>query len=296
MTLRHLQIFVDVVDNGKMVSAADKLYISQSSVSQAIADLESTYQVKLFERLNKRLYITEAGRDLLGYARSILTLYKDMDEHMNNMKPMIRIGSTFSVAASVMSEIIQKYNEKMPLVKTEVVVERTGNIENLLLKSEIDLAIVEGEIKSPDLILEPLVDDELFLICPPSHPFFAHDEIDLCELQGQPFVQREIGSYTRWLLEHQLSEHNIQVNNKWICNNSEAIKSAVISGQGLAVMSGRILLSECKNGQLKLIRIRDIQLSRQFTLVYHRNKYLSESLQTLMAICRQHTEQKPNAG
>lgn len=290
MTIRHLQIFVDVADSGKMTSAAEKLYISQSSVSQAIADIESEYKIKLFERLNKRLYITAAGEELLRYARNILSLYIDMDDSMRGRKPTLRIGSTFTIAASILSDLIRQLDKSQPLVRTEVVVERTGNLETMLLRNELDMALVEGKIRSEDLIQTPLLDDELFLVCSPAHPFFQRDEIYLRELQDQPFVQREKGSRTRWLLEHHLQQHGVQVYNKWVCNNNEAIKSAVIGGHGMAVMSGRILMAECENGLVKLVRIKDVSLSRKFSMVYHKDKYISKDLSHLINICLQYSQ------
>lgn len=288
MTLRHLQIFVDVADSGKMTSAAEKLYISQSSVSQAIADLEEEYQVKLFERLNKRLYITEAGKSLLRYSRSILSLYNDMNSYMHNRKPTLRIGSTFTIAASILSSLVRELNKVSPDSKNEVMVERTGRLEQMLLCGELDIAFVEGTIESGDIVTEPILTDELVLLCSPFHPFFKRDEIYLYELQNQPFIQRESSSNTRKLFESELKKNGVQVYNKWICNNMEAIKSAAVNGQGLAIMSARIVQLECKNGQLKIVHIKDVSIKRYFTLAYHKDKYISSDLATFIEICRKY--------
>lgn len=286
MTLRHLQILISVVDCGSMTSAAEKLFISQSSVSQAIAELESEYSTRLFERLNKRLYITDAGRELVNYARNIISLYRDMDEHMKRMKPTIRIGATFSVSASILSEIIRRYNVQFPSSRTEVTVKKTSELENMLLRNELDLAIVEGVINAPELTVSKIIDDDLYLICSPQHPFFYRSEIDIKELEGEPFVQRESGSNTRYLLEKQLIQHNVSVQNKWICNNAEAIKSAVLQGQGLAIMSGRTVKKEYESNDLNLITIRNVPLRRTFSLVYHSGKFLTDYLKAFISITK----------
>lgn len=285
MTLRHLEIFVDVVDSGKMTTTAEKLYISQSSVSQAIADIEAEYQVKLFERLNKRLYITEQGKELLKYARGILSLHKDMEDYMRNSKPTIRIGATFTIAATLLSPLIHKLNENLPGVKTAVEVERTNILEERLLRNQLDVAYVEGVLKSDDLIAETIQTDELLLVCPPSHPFYCRESVYMHELEGQPFVQREEGSQTRNLFERQLQKYNVQVETKWVCNNMEAIKSAAVGGQGLAIMSGRLVQSEVKAGQLKVLRIEDVSLERKFVLAYHKNKFISPELEAFKKCC-----------
>ena len=289
MTLRHLQIFLDVADSGKMTSTAEKLYISQSSVSQAIADLEAEYNVKLFERLNKRLYITEQGKQLLTYARSIMSLYRDMDECMRNKKPTLRIGSTFTIASTDLSTLIRELSRALPSSKTSVVVERTPILEMQLLRNELDIAYVEGKIESDAIITERILEDELMLMVPPNHPFFQRDEASIQELQDQPFIQREETSQTRKLFEQHLHKYNVQVYNKWICNNMEAIKAAVLNGQGMAIMSARLLRSECEAGLLKPVRLRGISINRTFSMAYHKDKYISPDLATFIRICRSHS-------
>ena len=99
MTIRHLQIFVAVADCGKMRAAAERLHISQPSVSQAVRELESYYNIKLFERLSQRIYITETGKKLLPYARHIIDSFETMEGFINDTSSgnVIRVGGSVSV-------------------------------------------------------------------------------------------------------------------------------------------------------------------------------------------------------
>jgi DNA-binding transcriptional LysR family regulator len=154
MTIRHLRIFIEVVINGSMSAAASKLYISQPTVSQAIRELEEHYGVLLFNRLNRRLYITDAGEKLFSYAKSVVKQFDQMEEKMLNInqKEKIRIGSTITVGECILSDLINIFAKKEPNIEVYSYVNNTQIIESKLLDSEIDIGIVEGEIKSPDFI------------------------------------------------------------------------------------------------------------------------------------------------
>ena len=291
MTLRHLQIFVEVAETGKMSEAANHLFISQSSISQAIGDMESYYSTVLFERLSKKLYITPAGEKLLQYAKQILLLYQNMEDFLNNGKTIkkLRIGATFTVGTYLMSPLIQQFNVINPSIDTEVVVEKTAALERMLLDGKLDVALVEGTINKTDLLSFPVINDELFLICSPSHPFYQKDSVRLEELKDQPFILRERGSKTRMIFEQYLLEKNIPIHEKWICNNSEAIKYAVTSGQGLGVLSEKAIQEECQKGRLKIIPIQNVHMTRKFSIVYHKSKYLYGALTDFINICENYT-------
>lgn len=292
MTIRHLQILIAVADYGKMSAAAKHLFISQSSVSQVIAELEAEYNTRLFERLSKKLYITDKGRELLRYARRITLLYEEMEEHMREGggNETLKVGATYTVAASVLSNIIQCFDDCHPNVTAEVVVGRTNDLAQKLIRNELDIALVEGVITLSELYTIPVMDDELFLICNDTHPFYALEAVDIAELQGHPFIVREKGSRTREIFDRFLIERDIQVKEKWICNNSEAIKCAVISGQGLAVISEKWVVQECAKGLLKKLRINGASMKRKFSLVYHKNKFHSEALMKFIEICQDYEQ------
>ncbi|NLZ92612.1 MAG: LysR family transcriptional regulator, partial [Firmicutes bacterium] len=201
MTIRHLRIFIEVVKSGSMSAAAAKLYISQPTVSQAIRELEEHYGVLLFNRLNRRLYITDAGKKLFSYAQTVVKQFDDLEEKMFslNKKEKIKIGSTITVGESILSDIINRFTKKEPTIEVYSYMNNTQVIENKLLKSEIDIGIVEGKIKSPDLISMPEVEDYLVLICSTKHPFAKRKIIKLPELANESFAMREKGSGTREL-------------------------------------------------------------------------------------------------
>lgn len=280
MTIRHLKIFIAVVDLGKMSIAAKELHISQPTISQAVSEIENYYNVLLFERLNRTLYITEAGKNLLNYARHIVYLFDEMEIDLQNSSKntILNVGATITVGTCIFNKAISEFEKLNPNIKVNIVVDNTSAIEDMILKSQIDLGVVEGEIKSTSIVVTPIIDDELVLVCSNNDKMFEDKTIDIKELNGMPFILREHGSGTRELFEKQLEKSNVKIYEKWICNNSEAIKNAVMEGQGLSVISKRLIQNELNKKELYIIKINNVLLDRKFKLAYHKNKYLSEQI------------------
>ena len=258
-----------------MSEAASKLYISQPSISQTIAELESHYNVKLFDRLSKKLFLTAYGRELYEMASQIVIAYDEMDMYMSHAadKQELKIGATFTVGATVMMQLLRQLNEKYKNITARVVVDRTKILEHMLLNGELDIAIVEGAIKSPDLIVKVLMKDELVLACPMTHPFRFRSQVSLRELKGQDFIMREPSSRTRRIFEATLAIEHITINEKWTCNNPWTIKAAVADGYGLSILSEQYIRQEVESGIIAAIRIAGVNMTRDFSLVYHKNKY-----------------------
>lgn len=287
MTIRHLKVFLAVVETGKMSGAAEKLFVAQPSVSQAIADIERHYNVRLFERLSRKLYITPAGKRLLNYARHIVALFDDMELEMKYSAEhtTLKIGGTVTVGTTILSDLVSQFEVDNPGVTLTVLVDNTPVIESLILKSDLDMGIVEGDIESEDLVTVPAIYDEMVLICGTKHPFASRKSVKIHELQGQYFVIREKASRARNYFEKILETAGVEVVEKWTCTNTEAIKAAVINGQGLAVLSRRLVEVEAKRGQLCILSIEGTPLGRYFTLIYHKNKFLSPPLKAFINAC-----------
>lgn len=284
MTIRHLKIFIAVAEAGTMSQAAKNLYIAQPTVSQVISEMEETYQIRLFERLSKKLYITSAGEQLLQYARHAVSLFEEMERSLRNAADsvVLRAGATLTVGSCVLAGIIRRFEEEHPAIRAQVVVDNTHVIEKMLLNSSLDLAFVEGQITSPELQVTPVIRDELVLICGAGHPYAARDSVCAADLEGQDFILREKGSGTRALFEDSMRSRGISIMPKWTCYSSDAILSAVGENQGLGVISRMLVEQKARDGVFRILPIRDAEFHRFFSLVYHRDKFLSEPLRFLI--------------
>ena len=287
MTIRHLRILMAVADTGQMSAAARQLYITQPTVSQAIADIEAAYGVRIFERLSRRLYITPAGAQMLDYARHIVASFDEMEERMRSaaQNPLLHVGATITVGGSVMPDIVSGFEARYPESRIHVTVDNTVRMEELLLKSLLDVALMEGAVNSSELLTKPVIRDELVLIVPMRHPFAGRESVRPQELAGQPFVLRERSSSTRELFENRLRPLGIEVEDKWSCQSADAILNAVAEGQGLSVVSRRAAEGAAEKGLIGVLRIEGMDLTRKFSLIYHKNKFLSPPMRGFMSVC-----------
>lgn len=290
MTLRHLKIFVCVAESGGMTAAAQKLYVSQPTISQAIAELEKYYGVRLFERLSQKLYITEEGQKMLGYARHIIDTFNHMENVMREAgeNPQLNIGCSVSVGTSLVNRLLDLAEEKLKKCCVNVTVDNTSRIEKMLLSNEIDIGIVEGIVTNPDLVITPVCQDTLVLVCGNNHYLAGRKVLSFSDLEGENFISREKGSSDRNQLERMLEEKKIMLNRCWHCSNTEAIKNAVMHGRGIAALSSMIVEKECADGSLVTLDVQGLPVNRMINLIYHKNKYISPSIKAMLDVCKKY--------
>lgn len=287
MTSRNLQIFVTVAELGKMTEAARVLYITQSSVSQAIASIEQEYGVVLFERLSRGIFLTDAGKELLNYARGYFSVKSDMEEFLLSQgeRQALKIGATITVGTCVISPLLLKLKAENKQLNAQVLVENTHGLEGKLLKNEIDVALVEGKITNPELVTRHAIEDRMVLICPNGHRFSGREEVMAAELGDDPFILREKGSGTRTQFETEMANKHLPISVSWTCCNTEAIKNAVADGHGVSVVSERLVLKDAAAGRFFICRISDLDLDRYFDVVYHKDKYISRPMHDFIDAC-----------
>lgn len=286
MTLRNMRIFLAVADFGSMSEAAKQLDIAQPSVSGTIAEIEEQYGIRLFERLGRKLYITQTGKRLEDYARHILSMFDTMELELKNAKETVplQLGATLTVGTCVMCDLLQRYQDVCSGAVPQVYVDNTKNIERMLLRSELDAAIVEGRIESKELKTRTILYDPLVLVASAKdNPFEGKLVVRKKDLCGIPFILREAGSGTRALFERAMGELPIQKG--WTCTNSEAILNAVENGFGCTVISRRLAEDRLNRGTLVQIPVEDAQFERAFSLVWHKNKFISKQMKQFMRLC-----------
>ncbi len=288
MTIRHLKIFVTVAECGKMRKAAELLYISQPSVSQAVQELENYYGVKLFDRLSQKLYLTDMGKLLLPYARRAVEIIENTDKVMKNAGEYstLRIGASVSVGTYLINDIIDKLEESIDKIETSVVVNNTYIVEEMIRNSKLDVAIVEGMVEGNDIIKLPLYNDELVIIAGNNHPFYDKGSINIEELNYQKLIEREEGSAERNQYERLLQDNGINMKKAWSCTNIQAIKHAVIRGRGLGIVSKMSVEKEVEDGSLRIINVNNIKVSREINIIYHKDKFISRLILDFINICK----------
>lgn len=285
MTLRHLRIFVEVATTRTMSRAASNLHISQPTVSQVIAELEKVYETKLFERFSKELKITDSGRLLLRYATHTLqaktSLEKAMREH--NAMDLIRVGGTVTVGTCVLNGIVRQIMHDHADVNVYLYVNNTGVIERKLLNNDLDIALVEGRIRSREILTRPMIPDTLVFVCDAAHPLAEREDLTLEEACVFPFILREKGSGTRARFEEAVRARGLTLNVRGEYNNAEAIVNAVSEGLGVTVISSRLIRKDLAADRLRIVPLKDCEpMERFFCLAWHRDKFLSRGVRVFI--------------
>ena len=286
MTIRHLKIFTTVADEKSMSMAAKKLHISQPSVSQAVAELEKYYGIRLFERLSQKIYLTKEGELMLSFSRHILDSFEQMEEEINQAvkKTSLRIGCSVSVGTCLINDILDEAERIMPDCEISVVVANSSDIEKAVLRNEVDIGIVEGIIKGSELVITPVCQDELVVVCGKNHELAGMKKVTFDMLKGQNYISRESGSAERNQIEKVFEEHGLLLKKTFCSTNTEAIKNAVKRGRGIAVFSKRVIEKENADGDIIILPLEGISVTRNINLVMHKNKYISAGIKTIMDI------------
>jgi LysR family transcriptional regulator, transcriptional activator of the cysJI operon len=275
MTFRHFGIFIAVCETGSMTKAALRLSISQPSVSQAVKELEDGYGAALFERLGKRLVVTEAGELCFAYAKQIVKSRDDLAESMREkrLSGPIRVGATVTIGTYLLPRICSLLSRKL-----YPVVENTARIEGLLLEGALDLGLVEGETTSPSLERRPFYKDRLVIVCSPENPACKRRPSPR-DLKGRGFYIREEGSGSRELFAFAMRRKGLSYKVSGELNNTEALKNfARVDKENFSVISALAV-----DASIRVINIPGLELERSFDIVYHKDKVINEGMRELIA-------------
>lgn len=299
LTMPQIKAFAAVARNQHFTRAAEELQVSQPSVSYQVRQLEAQLKIRLVEVAGRRVYLTDAGERFATRAQGLLNEIEDLEREMRDYREgvigRLRVGATRTVGGYALPPVIAEFRRRHPEVKFRLVVDNTEAIENLLLKREVDLAVVEWEVESRKLVSRALCRDALVLIAPPDHPLAARDRIELDDLKGEPFVMREPGSGTRALAERALGDLAGTVTTVLELDQPEAIVRAVEAGLGLAFISEVIADRHIASGQLRALPVEGLELSRDFSLVTMRARPDSPAMRAFSELLIRSWQSKPSA-
>mgnify|MGYP006292104977 FL=1 len=294
LNLRQLRIFYSVSQEKSMSATAEKLHITQPAISQTIANLEQDLNVKLFERLNRRLVLTNTGQILLDYSTRILNLVEEAEQTINDINNLeqgtLRIGASMTIGTYLLPDIINKFHKQYPQLEIKFAIDNTEVIEKMVLENEIDLGLVEGPTPNENIIREAFFNDQLLLICAKNHPWAAKDKITAQNLKNEPFIMREKGSGTREVIANTLAQHQLDYTIYHTLNNIEAIKKAVISNIGISILPKISIQQELDAKQLAIVNIENINFKRKFNFIYHRDKYKSQLFSKFMKFVKRNSK------
>jgi len=289
VTIHQLELFLVAAKLKNFSRAADQMAISQPAFSAQIIKLEKILGVPMFERIGRRIELTEAGKVFERYSQKTLSTLREgkqaIDDMTQNVVGALRIGASTTIANYVLPEYLGSYNKLYPKCKIELMVNNTNQIEQSLLRSEIDMGLVEGPIQNTQRVSSYLFrEDELVVVFSKSHRWKNRHSVTLEELQEEPLIIRERGSGTRKVFMDAIDPAQGNLNIAMELGNTEAIKRSAESNIGVAVISKSAVEHELKDKTLKFARIENFPIERRLSLIILKNKYISNPLKAFIKL------------
>lgn len=296
MTIRHMKIFLSICNNNFNITKAGKeMYMTQPAVSLAIRELEQYYGVLLFDRIGRRLKITEAGKRFHKYASHIISLFDDMEKGMRDWDSfgVLRIGASITIGSQFLPSYVKTFSNFYPETEVKVIVSPSDRLEEKLLNNELDFALIEGVSHSSSFVSQEYMEDSLIIICPPNGKFYQGQEISIDEFSHQKFLLREEGSGTRELFEHTIEKAGFSVSPIWEAMSTTALVNGVINGLGIAVVPKPMVTGPLERGQVISIQVKGLSFQRKFRIIYHKEKFLTTSAKAFIELCKKYEAEYP---
>lgn len=304
LTLRQLQIFTAVAATGSTAAAGLQIALSQSATSAALNELENFLDAQLFDRIGKRLVLNDTGRALLPQARALLDSAADIEAQFGigsaaggarhqhphaHLATRLRVGASTTIGNYLLPALVASHLRATPGAAIDATIGNTGDIVGAVVRLEVDVGLIEGPCHEHEVRAWPWLEDELVIVCAPTHALMQQDSsgarVGVVALRRQRWLVREPGSGTRETVEHALLPHLHQ----WDCpmqlGSTEAIKQAAAQGLGLACLSLSAVQDLLTLQRLRVLSTTLPRLTRRFYLIHHRQKQISPSLQRFIAHC-----------
>lgn len=289
MTIRHLRIFLAVCGTGfNTTKAAGRLHMTQPAVSLAIKELEQYYGVTLFDRIGRRLQISESGKRFQEYASHIVSMFDDMEKGMHNWDScgVLRVGASITIGSQFLPNYVRAFYSRYPGTEIKVVVSPSEQLEQKILSNELDFALIEGVCHVPAFICEEYMEDRLTVICPAKSDFHPGQEMSVEEFRRQKFLLREPRSGTREVFDQVIEQAGFSISPIWEAMSTTALVNGVINGLGVAVLPYRMVVGPIKLGLVNAVRVKGLDFHRKFHIIYHREKFLTSSAKAFLDLCR----------
>ncbi len=285
MTIRHIKFFVCVAKHLSMTRAAEELFIAQPAVSTTISEIEKQYNVQLFERINRRLVLTDEGKKLLIKAQSVLAAFDDFEESATNSskKPRLRIGSSLTIGKQKIPRLLNQLKENFPDIDFQISINQTSIIESKILNGAIDFAFIQGKPSDVNIDSKLIECNTLAVVC--GRGYDMPDSVTLKELCDYDLLLREDEGVSREFLDHIFARENIVVNPVMESISNQALISAAVQNLGVTILPESLLSRQLHKGELRKITVFDYEFTRNSYLIYHKEKVFGSVKKDIFDFC-----------
>lgn len=289
-TLRQLKVFESVARNLSYTRAAEELHLTQPTVSIQIKQLVDLVGLPLLEQVGKRVFLTDAGRELLAACNNVFKELSSFEMLVSDMKGVkagkLRLGAV-TTAKYFVPRLLGAFCERYPGIEVSLKVTNRERVLERLGENLDDLYILGQPPEHVDVQAEPFLENPLVVLAPHGHPLAAETGIPLPRLAEESFLVREPGSGTRLAAERFFAEHGLSLKIRMELGSNEAIKQAVAGGLGLAVLSAHTLALERNSDELAILDVAGFPIRRQWFAAYPADKRLTVVADAFMDFLKQ---------
>ena len=288
LTLRQLQVFDAVARHQNVSHAAEELALSQSATSTALRELEQRYDVQLFDRIGKRLRLNERGEQVRPRVSALLSRAAEVEASLQHHSEIgdLRVGATLTIGNYLAIGIMAEFMTEHAGTRVELTVENTAAIAARVRNLELDIGLIEGELRDPELQVEYWRDDELALFCAPNHPLAMKETLTEADLLASQWIVREQGSGTRQAFDRAMAGILPGLDLRLELQHTEGIKRAVEAGLGIGCLSRLTLNEAFARGSLVPLKAPHRDWQRKFYFILHRQKFRSRGMESWIDHCK----------
>ncbi len=278
LTFRQLSVFESVARNLSFSRAAEEMHLTQPAVSMQIRQMEDNIGIPLFEQIGKRIFLTEAGREVYQYSRSMAQQIRELDSILSELKGLKRGRLNIAVVSTAnyfAPQLLAEFCSQYPSIQVSLNVGNRETVLRQLHDNEIDLAILGRPPKGIEVEAHPFMENRIVIIAASSSPFALESGISPTRFQDETFIMREQGSGTRIATENFFAAHDVRIKTGMEMSTNEAVKQAVQAGMGLGVLSLDTVLLEVETGRLVILDVQGFPIIRHWYIVHRDSKRLS---------------------
>jgi DNA-binding transcriptional LysR family regulator len=278
VSLRQLRVFEAAASNRSFSKAAESLHLTQPGVSMHIKELEASAGLPLFERIGRKLYVTEAGQELLARTREILRALKDAEDTLNGLRGLRRGRINLAVVSTAkyfVPQLLARFGRDFPELEIRLTVNNRSSVIEQLVANDVDLAIMGRSPQSLDTVAEPFAQNPHVIIAAPDHPLASQRDILVETVARENFIVREPGSGTRLAMQQYFDEFGLACNVGMEMASNETIKQAVMAGMGISFISRHTLDLELQTQRLVILDVRGTPVIRLWHVAHLVKKRLS---------------------
>jgi DNA-binding transcriptional LysR family regulator len=288
LDLHKLKIFLTIARLRNFTRAAERLHMTQPTVSQQLAALEAALGLLLVERDTRQLKLTAAGEALVPYAERLIALSDETVEAVRSAAGMeeatLRLGVGNTLATYLLPDLLHRYRRAYPRYRARISVGNTADLLALLVADVIDLALVGSPAAHPEVVTQPFMRDHLVVIVAPDDEWAGRVEVDASELLTRVFLTREPGSALHASVERFFGANALDADNVIQLGETEAIKRSVETGLGVALVQGIAVEREVSAGRLRTLRLRGADDSRTYLVARHVARKLPKAAEVLLSL------------